>query len=372
MWATTADGAMRDRAADIPISDAEAAALFADLGDAPALILAVSGGPDSTALLWLAVRWRARRKRGPALIAVTVDHGLRPESAREAAAVKRLARRFGLPHRTLRWTGTKPATGLQEAARAARYRLIASVARGSHSRHVLTAHSRDDQAETVLFRLIRGSGLAGLRGMTRLSPLPGSGEGAITLARPLLGVPKSRLLATLAKAGIPFADDPSNRDPRFTRPRLREIMPVLAAEGLDSRRFATFARRIARADSALECAADEAVAGLSPGPWPRTGPIALGANAYSKLSPEVGLRLLGRAVAHVGNEGPVELGKLEALHQALAAALTQAVRIRRTLAGALVTLSGGRLTVERAPPRRFGAKTGASGRKSAFTNPSAG
>jgi tRNA(Ile)-lysidine synthase len=343
---------MRDRAADTPISDAEAAALFADLGDAQSLILAVSGGPDSTALLWLAARWVARRERGPKLLAVTVDHGLRPESAKEALAVKRLARRLGIAHRTLRWTGVKPGTGVQEGARDARYRLIASVTRGSHGRHVLTAHSRDDQAETVLFRLIRGSGLAGLRGISRVSPLPGSAAGTVTLVRPLLGIPKSRLLATLAKAGIAFADDPSNRDPRFTRPRLREIMPVLAAEGLGSLRFSTFAHRIGRADSALEHAVDEAMARLCPGSWPRPGPIVFDVHDYGKLPAEVALRLLGRAVAHAGNEGPVELGKLEALQAALDAAPTQAVRIRRTLAGALVTLSGGRLTVERAPPRR--------------------
>src|SRR5437868_7376569 len=112
------DGAMRDRADDVPISGAEAAALFADLASVPSLVLAVSGGPDSTALLWLAARWRARRKRGPKLVAVTIDHGLRPESAREARDVGRLAHKLGVTHRTLRWPGKKPTTGIQEAARA--------------------------------------------------------------------------------------------------------------------------------------------------------------------------------------------------------------------------------------------------------------
>ena len=133
---STADGAA-------PISPAEAQTLFADLAAAPALIIAVSGGPDSTALLVLAARWRAAHKRGPTLLAVTVDHGLREESAREARAVKRLAGRLGVRHRTLRWTGTKPATGLQEAARTVRYRLLAAAARGAGARHVLTgAHAR--------------------------------------------------------------------------------------------------------------------------------------------------------------------------------------------------------------------------------------
>src|SRR3954468_6794572 len=159
---------MRDGANTISVS--EAAALFADLSDEPALILAISGGPDSTALMWLAARWRARRKRGPKLIAVTIDHGLRPESAREALTVKRLARKLGIAHRTMAWTGTKPATGIQEAARNARYRLLADAARKSGARHILTAHTLDDQAETVLFRLARGSGVSGLKGMTRLRP----------------------------------------------------------------------------------------------------------------------------------------------------------------------------------------------------------
>ena len=149
-------------ASEAPVSVSEAAALFADLSEAAALILAVSGGPDSTALLWLAARWRARRKHGPKLIAVTIDHGLREESAREALAVKRLAKKLKVEHRTLRWTGAKPKTGIQEAARAARYRLLADAARKAGARHILTAHTLDDQAETVLFRLARGSGISGI------------------------------------------------------------------------------------------------------------------------------------------------------------------------------------------------------------------
>src|SRR4051812_21710046 len=131
-----------------PVSASEARELFADLADAPALVLAVSGGPDSTALLFLAARWRAARKNGPKLLAVTVDHGLRSESAGEARAVARLSKKLGVPHRTLRWLGKKPATGLQQAAREARYRLLEDAARKARAMHVLTAHTRDDQAET--------------------------------------------------------------------------------------------------------------------------------------------------------------------------------------------------------------------------------
>ncbi|WP_035675498.1 tRNA lysidine(34) synthetase TilS, partial [Bradyrhizobium liaoningense] len=201
---------------DSPISAREAKRLFAGLRAAPALVLAVSGGPDSVALMWLAARWRRSLARGPLLTVVTIDHGLRREAAREAREVKRLAAGLGLPHRTLRWRGTKPKAGVPAAAREARYRLLADAARAAGASHVLTAHTRDDQAETLLMRLFRGSGLAGLSAMAPLSERDG-----IVLARPLLDVPKSQLIATLRRAKVDFAEDPTNRDAAFTRPRLR-------------------------------------------------------------------------------------------------------------------------------------------------------
>src|SRR5213083_1685838 len=185
---------------DTPISVQQAKVLFAQWKAAPALVLAVSGGPDSIALMWLAARWRRALARGPRLVAVTVDHGLRPEAAAEAREVKRLARILELPHRTLRWTGPKPRTGLPAAARAARYRLLVQAARASGATHILTAHTRDDQAETLLMRILRGSGIAGLAAMARVSERDG-----LLLVRPLLDVPKSQLVATLQKARIAFA-----------------------------------------------------------------------------------------------------------------------------------------------------------------------
>jgi tRNA(Ile)-lysidine synthase len=342
-----------------PVSPAEAKTLFAPLAHAPVVVLAVSGGPDSTALLMLAARWRAALKRGPRLLAITVDHGLRPQSAAEARAVKGLARRLGVPHRILRWTGRKPATGLQEAARAARYRLLATAAQAARARHVLTAHTLDDQAETVLIRMTRGSGLTGLAAMAHVSALPGEGGRDIMLVRPLLDIPKARLVATLARAGIAFADDASNRDPRFTRARLRAVMPALAREGLDARRFALLAKRLRRADAALDLTVAVAAAALSERPWSDCGPFIFDVEKFIRLPAEVALRLLGRAIASAGEERQLQLGKLEALCEALASARAgagrEAARLRRTLAGALVTLAGGRLLVERAPPRTTGA-----------------
>ena len=335
-----------------PVSAAELKTLFSDLDYLPALLLAVSGGPDSTALMVLAARWRDALKVKPKLIAVTVDHGLRAEAKREAAAVARLAHKLGIAHRTLRWTGAKPETGLQQAARAARYRLLAGAARKANAAHILTAHTRDDQAETVLIRMSRGSGLAGLAAMSRISALPGGDKGQIKLVRPLLDVPKARLVATLRVAKIPFADDPSNRDPRFTRARLRGLTAELAREGLDAHRLSLLARRLKRADAAIETVVDGAAAALAlPASAPAT--IAFDAAGYAGLPGEIALRLIGRALAKVGDEGPVELAKLEALTDALAAAQnSDSLRFRRSLAGAIVTLRPGQITVERAPPRR--------------------
>ena len=355
-------------AADQAVREAEAGALFSGLEDLRGLVLAVSGGSDSTALLLLAARWakalKKRSRRSPELLAVTVDHGLRPEAKREAAAVKRLARQLGIAHRTLQWRGTKPKTGVQEAARTARYRLLAEAAARAGYEHILTAHTLDDQAETVLFRLARGSGLTGLSGMAYAAAVPVGADSAIFVVRPLLAVPKARLLATLKTAGITHSEDPSNQDPRYARPRLRELMPHLAREGLDARGLARLAARMRRAEATIEFAVAAARAALAPGAWRESEPIKLASPQFRELPAEVGLRLLGRAIAHTGNEGPVELGKLEELYQAVR---TSNAPLRRTLAGALVTLRGGRLVVERAPARRTSRSGGRSNRH--FTKP---
>jgi len=335
--------------AERPIREAEANVLFSGLEDLRGLILAVSGGPDSTALLVLAARWVKARKGAPKLLAVTVDHGLRAAAASEAAAVKRLANRLGVTHRTLRWRGAKPQSGLQEAAREARYRLLAEAAARAGYEHILTAHTLDDQAETVLFRLARGSGLGGLAGMAHAVPLPARGRSPFFLVRPLLHIPKARLIATLEAAGISYSEDPSNRDPRFTRARLRTFMPVLAKEGLDARGLARFAVRMRRAEATIEFAVAAARQALAPGPWPERGPVAFSTVQFASLPAEVALRLLGRAIAHTGDEGPVELAKLESLYDSLRQAQS---RLRRTLAGALISLDSERLTVGRAPARR--------------------
>jgi tRNA(Ile)-lysidine synthase len=301
---------------------------------------------------------------------------LRAEAAAEARDVKRLARTLDLTHRTMRWTGEKPKTGLPAAARTARYRLLAQAARASGATHVLTAHTRDDQAETVLMRLLRGSGIGGLAAMARESERDG-----VLLARPFLHVSKSQLVATLKKAKIGFADDPTNRDTNFTRPRLREIMPVLAAEGGDARNLARLASRLARANQAVEVLVDgaERYLALRDREAPRAGFDAnafdasafdastfdastfeartFDASAFAAMPEEIRLRLLKRAIDRFGHEGPAELGKVEALLAALDQAgakkgKERRPRLKQTLAGALISLTDGRIRVEPAPPRR--------------------
>jgi len=338
-----------------PISMQQAKELFAAWKAAPALVLAVSGGPDSLALMWLAARWRRTLSRGPQLIAVTVDHGLRPEAAGEARDVKRLARTLDVPHRTLRWTGAKPKTGLPAAARAARYQLLARAARASGATHILTAHTRDDQAETLLMRMLRGSGIAGLAAMARETEREG-----LWLARPLLDIPKSRLVATLDKAKIVFADDPTNRDTNFTRPRLRALLPALAEEGGDSRNLARLASRLARANAAIEVLADGAERYLALRDRHDAARFGFDAQAFAGLPEEIRLRLLKRAIDRVGHEGPAELGKVETLLEVLDRAIAdgarppklEQMRLKQTLAGAAISLVIGRIHVDPAPPRR--------------------
>ena len=345
----------------VPLTATEARELLASFVKEKSIVIAVSGGPDSTALLWLAARWRASRKTGPAIVAVTIDHGLRAESPGEATAVKRFAQNLfaqglfaqdlGVTHRTLRWNGAKPKTGLQEAARDMRYALLAKAAIKAGARYVLTAHTLDDQAETVLLRLLRGSGLSGLQAMQAMSPYPERPR--LILARPLLAIPKARLIATLTKAGIPFADDPSNRDPRHTRVRLRGLMPALVEEGLTARRIAQLATRLQRAEAALRSAVAEASEQVLATPQNGMGTeglrIVFDRGRFRLLPAEIGLRLLGQAIAEVGNEGPVELGKLETLFAALQPGV---IALRRTLAGAMISLKPAEIVVERAPPRR--------------------
>src|SRR5690242_7237746 len=205
---------------DAPIGPAEFADLIEPIGlfeRHPALAVAVSGGADSLCLALLAHDWA--QGRGGAVTGLIVDHGLRPESAREAATVKDWLRARGIVAVVLRWDGTKPASGIQEAARDARYRLLAEWCRAAGVLHLLLAHHRDDQIETVSLRAARGSGPDGLAAMSAIVEHPDH-----RVLRPLLATPSRRLRATLRALGQDWIEDPSNRNPAFARVRVRAAL----------------------------------------------------------------------------------------------------------------------------------------------------
>ena len=285
-------------------------ALFAPVADANTLGLAVSGGPDSLALMLLASEWSKGPGR-PKFIVYTVDHQLRPEAAAEAAMVEREAGRLGFESRSLRWEGDKPETGVQAAARKARYGLMASAMAADGSERLLTAHHLGDLAETVLMRLAHGSGIEGLRGMDALVTVEGC-----ALFRPLLGMHPEDLREIVEDAGITPASDPSNSDRHYERVRWRQSLPLLEELGIDLKRLGTFARRMADADALIGAETDKAELSLvSFGPEGAQ----LSHAALVGLHRVVGVRLLARVLGRTGGDRkPHALGAIEALHDKLA------------------------------------------------------
>lgn len=320
-----------------PLEGAAFARLMAALEppiDAPALALAVSGGGDSGALLCLAADWA--RPRGVRLLVLTVDHGLRPDTAREAEIVRRQASVRGLAHETLVWEGPKPSANIEAEAREARYRLLAAACRRHGLTDCLLGHTEDDQAETLLLRLARGSGLKGLAAMA-----PGVTIEGVRFRRPLLTIGRDTLRATLMARGEGWLEDPSNTSAQFARSRLRRLMPALAAEGLTAQTLAETARRLARAqaaiDAAVEALADAAVR-FAPEGFARLDPEPLRA-----APEEVALRLLADMLCRVGGAAfPPRLERLERLYAALTDATPAgAERCGRTLAGCRIVPATG-------------------------------
>ena len=331
-----------------PVSDAEADALFSALANEHCLLVAVSGGPDSIAMLGLLSEW-ARRCGYLSLQAATVDHGLRPEAADEAAAVAEFCRTLGVPHATLRWRGEKPATAIQASARRARYTLLGEEAERLGGAAIVTAHTLDDQAETVLMRLAHGSGPAGLAGMKPIAM-----RGGLGLHRPLLPVAKARLVATAMARAWPFVTDPSNRDARFERVRWRALMPRLAEEGLTAARLSALAARLGRMNEAL----DQRTQALLPMlVSPKGEALLIDFRTLAEEPGEIILRVLAAALTQIADYGSElhRLARLETCVSAFREAARGRRREARTLAGCrLVLASDGRLTITREGERRRG------------------
>ena len=295
------------------------------------LAVAVSGGPDSLALLHLADLWA--RRRGRDLLVYTVDHGLRAGAAAEAAAVARQAAGRQRRHRTLAWTGAKPASGLQAAARVARYRLLVDACRQDRAGALLLAHHLDDQAETLLHRIDRDTGPDGLAGMAPSRTVDG-----VLLLRPLLDIPKTRLLATCRTAGIAWAEDPSNRDPRFARTGLRELAAALADAGVTPARLGRLATAMATARAGFDRFAAEWMA--AHGEFLATGAVTLDLAALAAAPAMLRDRLVDRSLRAVGGLGyPVRGDRLARLTDWIAGGAPGARA--RTLAGCRIEIDGG-------------------------------
>ena len=234
-------GALRESV--LPIDTDEFARLLENIAPvSDRIAVAVSGGADSMALALCIKGWAQRP-----FFALIVDHGLRMESAEEAAQVRSRLEYIGIQAEILHWEHP-PITGrLHEKARAARYQLLAEACRRHDAGNLLLAHHRDDQAETILMRLAKGSGVEGLAGMAMQSQRDG-----LRLLRPFLSVPKSRLIATCHAANLPFVTDPSNGSQKYARGRLRNIIPLLATEGMTTESLITLGERASEVKSALD------------------------------------------------------------------------------------------------------------------------
>jgi len=300
----------------------------------PRLGVAVSGGSDSLALLHLLADWAAAG--GPTLAAVTVDHGLRPEAAAEAAGVARICHSLDVPHQTLHWRGWDGQGNLPDRARRARYGLMADWARAAGIGAVALGHTIDDQAETFLLRLARGSGVDGLSAMAVRRR-----DRGIDWWRPLLTARRADLRAWLTARGLTWADDPGNEDARYDRVQARHMLAALAPLGIAAETLAETAGRMRLARQALaRMAHDLARAAV----WIQAGDVIFDRETFAAGAEETRLRLLAHALCWVARAD--YRPRLVALKGALAAAERGE---RTTLHGCLILPRKATLRVAREP-----------------------
>lgn len=276
------------------------------------MAVGVSGGPDSMALCHMLSQW-SEMTNGPQIHALTVDHNLRTESKDEASLVAFWLKDFPKTiHSILFWQhdcGEALSSRIQERARDARYALLADYMARHKISHLFMAHHQDDQAETFLFRLAKGSGLDGLVGMLDRH----CNSQGLEICRPLLGISKKALVTYCENAGLSYCLDPSNNSLVYARVRLRNAAEALYAEGLSSKRLAITARRFARARDALEKIAKqnftEALVSID------TNCIVLNYTQLIALPEEIGLRIVIQAINHlsIGRKSKLRLERAENL-----------------------------------------------------------
>lgn len=270
--------------------------------------VAVSGGGDSMALLHLLAGLYARR--GGVLVAVTVDHGLRSGSADEAAQVARECAYLGVAHRVLPWHGWDRKGNLQDAARQARYGLMAEWARDCGLDAVALGHTADDQAETVLLRLGRRSGVDGMVGM-----VPARRERGVLWLRPLLSIGRETLRRYLTENGMVWIEDPTNADLRFDRIKARHALGLLGDMGIDADSLAVVAQNMAEAREALEVFVKQAAQTCA---HVQAGAVVFRRAAFGRNPAEIQRRLLGHALRWIAPAPyPQRRAGLEQLMRAL-------------------------------------------------------
>ncbi|MGA7326138.1 MAG: tRNA lysidine(34) synthetase TilS [Rhodomicrobium sp.] len=329
------------------VSDAALRSAFSVFEPYSSAALAVSGGPDSTALMALAHRWARTTGRGASFFSVlTVDHGLRPESIEEAAFVAVHAKEFGFTHATLTWTGEKPKAAVQAASRRARYGLIAAYCSDNGLDCLATGHTEDDQVETFLMRLARGSGLDGLAAIAPVSEL-----GELPLIRPLLQFSKARLAAYLRSQSIAFVCDPSNSNRAFERIRMRLAAKELASAGISRKAISRSVARLGRSRRALSNAKEDFLVHHFHVTKLGQGEVSL--DALRNVAGETCLRVLANILMLIGGkEEPPRMAKLEHLMEVLASGKRQTV-----LGGCLLISARKKLQVYREFGRLNGAPT---------------
>ncbi len=296
--------------------------------------VAVSGGGDSVALLHLLADWA--RQGGPDLWVVTVDHGLRPEAAIEAEGVAVICQSLGFSHQTLRWQGWDGKGNLMDAARRARMRLIAEWAKAHGIGHVALGHTQDDQAETFLMRLARGSGVDGLAAMAHRREALG-----VVWERPLIDVRRVELRNFLNARGASWIDDPTNEDATFDRIKARQALVVLAPLGITPDRIADTVFLMSLARKALQGAAARLAEGQA---REIAGSVRVEKRALIFEPYETSLRFLAEAIRWVSSSD--YRPRLDALMEAHAAVLT---RKKRTLSGCILTSDSTHVTIVREP-----------------------
>lgn len=315
--------------------------LFSQFADEPKIGLAVSGGPDSIALALLVRAWLKDRTRPPVHV-YCVDHGLRPEAQAECAHVEQIANQLGFAFKSLKWQGPKPTSGIQAAAREARYRLIGGAMANDGVPLLLTGHHLQDQAETILMRLAHGSGLTGLKGMQKFAGVFG-----VRLARPLLALSKQFLQDLVEASGVEAVADPSNQNTDFERVRWRNILPQLAELGLTPERLSKFGARAARADDALE--AQKGLTLVDADPLNNFGAAEILLSKWGDWPQEIKIRILQHYLDLCGGgDKAAELDQLELL----VSALDGQQFANQTLAGCAVQRDANRIMMFRELGRR--------------------